>query len=123
MVGIVDRHITRENPLFHAATGYLTEIEETDDEETAAERKANIDELVSKLASYEENDDAPTLSGFLEEVALVADVDNLAEESDFVVLMTLHSAKGLEFPYVYLCGTLIMRFMATESCPLSMVFK
>lgn len=86
------------------ATGYLTEIEETDDEETAAERKANIDELVSKLASYEENDDAPTLSGFLEEVALVADVDNLAEESDFVVLMTLHSAKGLEFPYVYLCG-------------------
>ncbi len=86
------------------ATGYLTEIEETEDEETAAERKANIDELVSKLAAYEKTAGEPTLAGFLAEVALVADVDHLTEDSDFVVLMTLHSAKGLEFPYVYLCG-------------------
>ncbi len=87
------------------ATGYLKEIEETEDELTAADRTANIDEFISKLAAYEENAaEEPTLSGFLEEVALVADVDNLTEDSNFIVLMTLHSAKGLEFPYVYLCG-------------------
>lgn len=60
------------------------------------------------MASYEESceetGEKPTLAGFLEEVALVADIDNLDEESDYVVLMTLHSAKGLEFPYVYLAG-------------------
>lgn len=87
------------------ATGYLKEIEETEDELVAADRIANIDEFISKLAAYEENAaEEPTLNGFLEEVALVADVDNLTEDSNFVVLMTLHSAKGLEFPYVYLCG-------------------
>ena len=55
---------------------------------------------------YEESceDEMPTLSGFLEEVALVADIDSLDENSDYVVLMTLHSAKGLEFPNVYLVG-------------------
>lgn len=87
------------------ATGYLKEIEESEDEETAQDRIGNVNELISKLAAYMENaDEEPTLSGFLEEVALVADVDNLTEDSNFVVLMTLHSAKGLEFPYVYLCG-------------------
>lgn len=86
------------------ATGYLRELEE-DGAEEAQDRIDNINELVNKLVTYEENAlDQPTLSGFLEEVALVSDIDNLNENADSVVLMTLHSAKGLEFPYVYLCG-------------------
>jgi len=86
------------------ATGYLRELEE-DGSDEAMDRIANIDELVNKLVTYEENaDDEPSLSGFLEEVALVSDIDNLDEDSENIVLMTLHSAKGLEFPYVYICG-------------------
>jgi DNA helicase-2/ATP-dependent DNA helicase PcrA len=86
------------------ATGYVKELEESD-EESAEDRIGNINEFINKITSYEEScDEPPTLSGFLEEVALVADIDNLEEESNYVVLMTLHSAKGLEFPYVYLCG-------------------
>lgn len=86
------------------ATGYLRELESEGSEE-AQDRIANIDELVNKLVTYEEGaEEEPTLSGFLEEVALVSDIDNLDENSDHIVLMTLHSAKGLEFPYVYLCG-------------------
>ena len=86
------------------ATGYLKELEEEGAEE-AQDRIDNINELVNKLVAYEENAlEQPTLSGFLEEVALVADIDNLDEDNEKVVLMTLHSAKGLEFPYVYLCG-------------------
>lgn len=79
---------------------------EEDDKEKAKERQENIEELINKAADYEESlaDEPPTLSGFLEEVALVADIDTLEEESDYVVLMTLHSAKGLEFPKVYLPG-------------------
>ena len=75
-------------------------------EEEAEVRLQNIDEFLNKIAAYEESceEELPTLSGFLEEVALVADIDSLDEESDYVVLMTLHSAKGLEFPYVYLAG-------------------
>lgn len=73
-------------------------------EEEAQARLENIDELISKVAAYEEEVDEPTLGGFLEEVALVADVDRLEEDTDRVVLMTLHSAKGLEFPHVYLVG-------------------
>ncbi len=86
------------------ATGYLRELEEEKDEE-AQDRIGNINELVNKLVTYEENaEELPTLSGFLEEVALVADIDTLEDGVDHIVLMTLHSAKGLEFPYVYLCG-------------------
>ena len=85
------------------ATGYLRELEEADGED-AQDRIDNINELVNKLVTYTENAEEPTLNGFLEEVALVADIDNLEEDSDSLVLMTLHSAKGLEFPYVYLCG-------------------
>jgi DNA helicase-2/ATP-dependent DNA helicase PcrA len=86
------------------ATGYLRELE-TEDSEEAQDRIANIDELVNKLVTYTENaEERPTLSGFLEEVAMVSDIDNLEEGSDNIVLMTLHSAKGLEFPYVFLCG-------------------
>ena len=64
----------------------------------------NIDELISKAVDYAEGEEAPTLNGFLENVALVADIDSFDENSDYVVLMTLHSAKGLEFPNVYLAG-------------------
>ena len=85
------------------ATGYVSELEAEDSEEAEA-RIQNIDELISKAAAYEEIAGEPTLSGFLEEVALVADIDSLDNESDYVVLMTLHSAKGLEFPNVYLAG-------------------
>lgn len=84
-------------------TGYVKELE-ADGTEEAMARIENIDELVSKVAAYEEGEEQPTLSGFLEEVALVADIDNLLSGNDYVVLMTLHSAKGLEFPKVYLAG-------------------
>ena len=72
--------------------------------ETATERLENIDELVSKAVHYMEHSEDPSLGDFLEEVALVADVDNYDEESNSVVLMTLHSAKGLEFPVVFMPG-------------------
>ena len=84
-------------------TGYVKELEAEGTEEAEA-RIENIDELISKVVAYEESEEHPTLSGFLEEVALVADIDSLDENSDHVVLMTLHSAKGLEFPNVYLAG-------------------
>ena len=84
-------------------TGYVEELELEGTEEAAA-RIENIDELISKVAAYEEDAEEPTLSGFLEEVALVADIDSLEDDSNYVVLMTLHSAKGLEFPNVYLAG-------------------
>lgn len=88
-------------------TGYIESLDGDTPEENEA-RIQNIDELVSKAAAYEEDcadrDEAATLSGFLEEVALVADIDSLDENQDYVVLMTLHSAKGLEFPRVYLAG-------------------
>ena len=68
----------------------------------------NIDELINKIVSYDEScrqkEENPTLSGFLEEVALIADIDNLNESDKQVMLMTLHSAKGLEFPIVYMTG-------------------
>lgn len=86
-------------------TGYQAMLEEEDTEE-AHNRLENIQELINKAVTYEENceDEVPTLSGFLEEVALVADIDNVDESNNLVLLMTLHSAKGLEFPYVYLVG-------------------
>lgn len=84
-------------------TGYVKELEESN-EEDAADRIENIDELISKVVAYEESHDEPTLSEFLEEVALVADIDSVGETDNHVLLMTLHSAKGLEFPHVYLAG-------------------
>ncbi|MDE6903949.1 MAG: DNA helicase PcrA [Lachnospiraceae bacterium] len=84
-------------------TGYVEEMELEGTDE-AAGRIENIDELISKITAYEEDTQEPSLSGFLEEVALVADIDSLEEDSNYVVLMTLHSAKGLEFPNVYLAG-------------------
>ncbi|MCI8559958.1 MAG: DNA helicase PcrA [Dorea sp.] len=88
-------------------TGYIESLEAEDDEDAKA-RIENIDELLSKITAYEEackdQDEPASLSGFLEEVALVADIDSLDESTDYVMLMTLHSAKGLEFPHVYLAG-------------------
>lgn len=90
-------------------TGYLEELRGNADSDAEAEaRIENIEELKNKILAYEEaaaeTGEQATLSGFLEEVALVADIDSLDEETDYVVLMTLHSAKGLEFPHVFLVG-------------------
>lgn len=84
-------------------TGYVHDLELEETEEARA-RIENIDELVSKAASFDEETENGGLSAFLEEVALIADIDSLDEDSDYVVLMTIHSAKGLEFPNVYLAG-------------------
>ena len=88
-------------------TEYLEELKADTDIE-AETRIENIEELRSKMAAYEEDCDErgekAELSGFLEEVALVADIDKLDEESEYVTLMTLHSAKGLEFDQIYLAG-------------------
>ena len=84
-------------------TGYIQELQNAGEEE-AEDRIANIDELISKVAYYTETHDEPSLSEFLEEVALVADIDGVGESDDKVLLMTLHSAKGLEFSNVYLAG-------------------
>jgi DNA helicase-2/ATP-dependent DNA helicase PcrA len=84
-------------------TGYVEELEASDEEDAQA-RIENIDEFVSKVVSYEETHEEVSLSEFLEEVALVADIDSVDSDSDRVLLMTLHSAKGLEFTNVYLTG-------------------
>ena len=84
-------------------TGYMKELQSEGTDE-ALDRMANVDELLNKAALYDEKTENPTLDGFLEEVALVADIDSLEEDSDHVVMMTLHSAKGLEFPVVFMVG-------------------
>ncbi len=83
-------------------TGYMEYVEE--EPETAVERQQNIGELVSMLVKYREDDEEFTLQDFLEDVALTADVDSYDETDDSAVLMTLHCAKGLEFPVVFICG-------------------
>ena len=82
---------------------YLATLDENSDTEDS-EREQNVDELISKAAAYEEKEDEPSLTGFLEEVALVADIDRVSDDDDKVLLMTLHSAKGLEFDYVFMAG-------------------
>ncbi|MBO5111227.1 MAG: UvrD-helicase domain-containing protein [Clostridia bacterium] len=72
--------------------------------EAEQDRLENVDQLLSNIAEYEASAEAPTLGGFLEEVALVSDIDRYDETADAVVLMTIHSAKGLEFPVVFLPG-------------------
>lgn len=84
-------------------TGYVAELKAEGTEEAEA-RIENIDELITKVVTYEEENEEPTLSGFLEEVALIADIDTVNGDDNQVLLMTLHSAKGLEFPNVYLAG-------------------
>ena len=81
---------------------YLQSLNE--DDEKVKERTDNVEELFSKAVSYEQTHDEPSLSEFLEEIALVSDVDNMDDKNDRIRLMTLHSAKGLEFPHVYLTG-------------------
>ena len=84
-------------------TGYAEDLKNEDTDESEA-RLENIDEFINKAVTYEEGAEEPNLSGFLEEVALVADIDSVEDGDNRVLLMTLHSAKGLEFPYVYLAG-------------------
>ena len=84
-------------------TGYMQELQEEESDE-AATRIENLDELRNKIVEYEEGSENPTLGELLEQIALVADIDNVSEDDDRVLLMTLHSAKGLEFPHVYLSG-------------------
>ena len=84
-------------------TGYVAELQAEDTEEAQA-RIENIDELISKIVTYQDETENPTLGGFLQDVALVSDIDSVDEDSDYVLLMTLHSAKGLEFPHVFLAG-------------------
>ena len=84
-------------------TGYVRELEAEDTEESRA-RIENIDELITKVVTYEESAEHPSLNGFLADVALVADIDMEDNDTNKVLLMTLHSAKGLEFPNVYLTG-------------------
>ncbi len=83
--------------------GYAEYLQENDDE-SAEDRIANVDELITKAVNYQESHDEATLTEFLAEVALVADIDNVENDDNRVLLMTLHSAKGLEFPNVYLAG-------------------
>ncbi len=84
-------------------TGYAEDLKNEDTDESEA-RLENIDEFINKAVTYEEGAEEPNLSGFLEEVALVADIDSVEDGDNRVLLMTLHSAKGLEFPYVFLAG-------------------
>ncbi|MCM1545034.1 MAG: UvrD-helicase domain-containing protein [Ruminococcus sp.] len=82
--------------------GYISYLEA--DKEKGADRIENISELVTNLVTYEVENEEATLSGFLEEVALMTDIDNYNAQTDAVVMMTLHSAKGLEFPVVFIPG-------------------
>ena len=84
-------------------TGYVRELEKEGTDE-AKERIENINELITKAEVFEENASDPSLTAFLEEVSLVADIDEMDDSEKRVVLMTLHSAKGLEFPVVFLTG-------------------
>lgn len=89
-------------------TGYIESLSQSETVEEVEARRENLDEFINKVVSYEESckeaGEEPTLSGLLEEVALIADIDNLDESEPHVMLMTLHSAKGLEFPIVYMTG-------------------
>ncbi len=82
---------------------YAQYLQDNDDE-SAEDRIANVDELITKAVAYQEMHDEANLTEFLAEVALVADIDKVEDDDNRVLLMTLHSAKGLEFPNVYLAG-------------------
>ena len=84
-------------------SGYITMLEAKPTEENKT-RLENIRELKSSIHAYVENAEVPTLAGFLEEIALYTDLEQYNEDDDAVVLMTMHSAKGLEFPHVFLVG-------------------
>ncbi|MCQ2529910.1 MAG: DNA helicase PcrA [Lachnospiraceae bacterium] len=101
--GMEDKTLTQILDDVLERSGYLRELraEKTVESETRIE---NIDELINKLSVYENTAEEPSLNGFLEEVSLVADIDSWDADSDYVSLITIHSAKGLEFPIVFLCG-------------------
>ena len=84
-------------------SGYVRALEQKGDMESRG-RLENIGELKTTVLKYTEETEEPSLSGFLEEIALYTDLDSMEEDSDKVLLMTLHSAKGLEFPYVFITG-------------------
>ena len=84
-------------------TGYLEELEKLEEDKAQAKQE-NLEEFQNKAADYYANHDEAALTDFLEGVALVADIDNMDSEADSLTLMTLHSAKGLEFPVVYMTG-------------------
>ena len=84
-------------------TGYVDMLQAKDTEENKT-RLENVRELKSSILSYVENAEVPTLAGFLEEIALYTDIQEYNDSDDAVVMMTMHSAKGLEFPNVYLVG-------------------
>lgn len=84
-------------------TGYLNELQNSEDIDDIS-RVENLKELVSAAAEFESNSEDSSLSAFLEKVTLVSDIDNFDQETDSVVLMTVHSAKGLEFPVVFMAG-------------------
>jgi DNA helicase II / ATP-dependent DNA helicase PcrA len=84
-------------------SGYVRELQSEDTHDARA-RLENLQELVGVAREYEANDPEPTLAGFLANIALVSDLDALEEDASYVTLMTLHSAKGLEFPSVFLTG-------------------
>ena len=95
-------------------TGYLAMLEEKNDVESRT-RAENVRELKSSILNYMENSDAPTLAGFLEEIALYTDIEQYDADADAVVMMTMHSAKGLEFPNVFLVGVEEGLFPGTRS--------
>ncbi|MDR1736503.1 MAG: UvrD-helicase domain-containing protein [Oscillospiraceae bacterium] len=95
--------LTEFYDLLLARTGYKNMLEQSNDIE-AQGRLENVMELKNHLAYYEESEPDPSLAGFLDEVALLADIDRLDDEAGAVTLMTIHSAKGLEFPAVFLVG-------------------
>lgn len=84
-------------------TGYVRELEAEDTDE-ANSRIENIESLMNKIVQYEEDNNGGSLNDLLEDIALVADIDTVSDDAEQVLLMTLHSAKGLEFPNVYICG-------------------
>ena len=85
-------------------TGYLAQYMKKANDPDSIVRAENVRELRSSIVEYAQRAETPTLSGFLEDVALFTDIDRFDADADAVVLMTLHSAKGLEFPYVFLAG-------------------
>jgi len=84
-------------------SGYVRELQSEDTHDARA-RLENLQELIGVARDYEANDEEPSLAGFLANIALVSDLDALEEDASYVTLMTLHSAKGLEFPNVFLTG-------------------
>ena len=82
-------------------TGYLAYLGDGDENIAKVE---NIKELKSNIVSYMEHEEAPSLAGFLDEIALYTDLDSLEDKDNSVIMMTMHAAKGLEFPWVFVAG-------------------